>query len=470
VPRRLLLVLAAVAAGALTLGAGGATPAGAPGGRIGFSTIDGFHTIAPDGSDDRVIRVGYYVQGAFSPDGAKLVAYDTQHAVVTDAAGEDAATFEWNGGPVLVYGVSWSPDASRVALAGPEVFGTSGSHIFVVRTDGSDLRKITDGPGDLDPAWSPRGDIAFTRRVNDGLELFLSGPTGGDRQFTFGGPYVHASQPAWSPDGSRIAYAEATYYGGIRIVTRAADGTDRRVLTDGPNDRAPAWSPDGTQIAFVRNEHELDVVDVGGQNRRVVYANPAAIVRAPAWQPALPALVAHLVELDETVARGARVPVQASVRSPGAAPSDDVTLTISAAGGTVVSAAPPCAVSGGAASCPFGTLGYGEERQVHATVLAGGPGRLTVTATASTSSPERDTSDDVATTAADVSPCTVLGTDRNDFLRGTPGPDLICGLGGDDTILALGGGRDVVDGGPGRDRARVDPRDRVRRVERVSRH
>ncbi|MEM9654640.1 MAG: calcium-binding protein [Actinomycetota bacterium] len=47
--------------------------------------------------------------------------------------------------------------------------------------------------------------------------------------------------------------------------------------------------------------------------------------------------------------------------------------------------------------------------------------------------------------------CTIIGTERNDLLRGTPGPDVICGLGGNDRIYGFGGD-DILLGGEGNDR------------------
>ena len=47
--------------------------------------------------------------------------------------------------------------------------------------------------------------------------------------------------------------------------------------------------------------------------------------------------------------------------------------------------------------------------------------------------------------------CTIVGTDGNDWLRGTRGDDVICGLGGDDRIFGRGG-NDILIGGPGDDR------------------
>ena len=59
-----------------------------------------------------------------------------------------------------------------------------------------------------------------------------------------------ARQPAWSPDGARIAF-QSYRDGGWHIWTVAPDGTGLRQLTHGPFDeREPHWSRDGTRIAF----------------------------------------------------------------------------------------------------------------------------------------------------------------------------------------------------------------------------
>lgn len=57
--------------------------------------------------------------------------------------------------------------------------------------------------------------------------------------------------PAWSPDGTRIAYSVKVPDGSVQIATMASDGTDVRILTTGPGVRAWAsWSPDGSWIAY----------------------------------------------------------------------------------------------------------------------------------------------------------------------------------------------------------------------------
>jgi TolB protein len=115
------------------------------------------------------------------------------------------------------------------------------------------------------PAWSPDGSrIAFARvDVTSGFDhpraaIYTIRPDGaGLRKLADGGV-----EPDWSPDGMRIAYTsirdsfgrtcfeECSPSGEIYVMD--ADGSDQRRLTrTEADDRAPAWSPDGRFIAFV---------------------------------------------------------------------------------------------------------------------------------------------------------------------------------------------------------------------------
>ena len=60
-----------------------------------------------------------------------------------------------------------------------------------------------------------------------------------------------SAQPAWSPDGTRLAFSRLEADGSWQIATIAADGSDLQVLTSGPGvSEVPSWSPDGTWIAY----------------------------------------------------------------------------------------------------------------------------------------------------------------------------------------------------------------------------
>ena len=137
-------------------------------------------------------------------------------------------------------------------------------------SDGTEQQRLTsDRLATSDPAWSPDGRrIAFTRNQDEGEsttftsdEVFVMDADGGDvRQLTPEEIGLSSGQPTWSPDGSEIAYVRGesvasvvpSRYGDLFVVHD--DGGERRRITDGP-DTDPDWSPDGRAIAFTRGEN-----------------------------------------------------------------------------------------------------------------------------------------------------------------------------------------------------------------------
>jgi Tol biopolymer transport system component len=154
-----------------------------------------------------------------------------------------------------------SPDASRVAFSSNLEGEFS---IYVVGVDGGGLRRLTDGPGDdSEPAWSPDGSrIAFVRgfdATGSGV-VVLTCISPGDILTVGvddGAAEVNLTQgaggtdPAWSPDGKRIAFA-SDRAGSYDIYTMSSeDGRGVRRLTEDETAEAdPSWSPDGAWIAY----------------------------------------------------------------------------------------------------------------------------------------------------------------------------------------------------------------------------
>ena len=188
-----------------------------------------------------------------------------------------------------------SPDGSMIAF----VSGSPDAGIWVANRDGSDARELVIGSRwspVYQPAWSPDGKrIAYTRRpegqpeqiwivdVETRLTLVTTDSHEGGQHW-----------PSWSPtkiDGSyRIAYAQSA---GARqeIWTMRDDGTDARAVTTGAQrfDGQPAWSPDGQTIAFQRltvSAFDIWLVDAtGGNERALVGFNLAGEQSAPTWSP-----------------------------------------------------------------------------------------------------------------------------------------------------------------------------------------
>ena len=141
---------------------------------------------------------------------------------------------------------AWSADGEQIAF----VSGRDGrGHLYVMKADGTGTRRLTNtDQDDSHPSWSPDGKwIVFSREG----ALFRVAPEGGTATRVGKGPGAAAS-PAYSPDGTRIAYDYRLPGFSIREVwVMNADGTNARKVTDlREKSGYPAWSPDGKTLAF----------------------------------------------------------------------------------------------------------------------------------------------------------------------------------------------------------------------------
>jgi dipeptidyl aminopeptidase/acylaminoacyl peptidase len=202
-----------------------------------------------------------------------------------DAQGGDRTVLQFGGQPV------WSPDGTRIAFVrGAGLRFDDNGEIFVVNADNTGQANLTgDGPGpgpyDSGPAWSPDGTrIAFNRGGSGFFEvsIYTMGPSGEDRVRLTSG--YRDFSPDWSPDGRMITFMRYGFDGDDSdVYVMNADGTGvRRLTNNGVNDENPAWSPDGTKIAFDR---ELFPYRVYTMNADGTGEQELATGRAADWQP-----------------------------------------------------------------------------------------------------------------------------------------------------------------------------------------
>ncbi len=136
------------------------------------------------------------------------------------------------------------------------------------------------------PAWSPDGkQIAFSRKTGDGpSRIWIVGSTGDDpHEFSDG------AAPDWSSTGRRLVYQRDN-----KIWIKDIDKPDEQNLTEDYGRAAlfPAWSPDGTQIAFIlpepRNKAtgcKLVIVKPNGADRRDYSLDRPLKCRDTSWSP-----------------------------------------------------------------------------------------------------------------------------------------------------------------------------------------
>jgi Tol biopolymer transport system component len=166
-------------------------------------------------------------------------------------------------------GAAWSPEGTRIAFASFQWYwADQETGIYLTNPDigtcclNTATTRLTTG-NDWWPAWSPDGSkIAFARYdksyfinpgTNAGSDIFVMRADGsGVTQLTHKGWPI--SGLAWSPNGSKIAFSANT--GDCQpILIMNADGSGISQLTDCAGvDHNPSWSPDGTSIVFERNQ------------------------------------------------------------------------------------------------------------------------------------------------------------------------------------------------------------------------
>lgn len=247
--------------------------------RLVFTRWDGskhaIWTANLDGSDQQFL-LDFAASPSWSPDGRWITFFgeegiDTQETVsvgtngvwVMDAEGQELHQLLPEGSAQTVH---WSPDGNLIAFDAAR--GGPDRRIYFIGVDGGTAPFETLGE---QASFSPDGNQVVVKVCRPECGLWISGRDDSNpRQLTTNGS---DGLPAWSPDGSKIAFSREVD-GNVDIYTITPAGEDLQRLTESPQiDSLPTWTPDNRRLVFrsTRNDTwQIFIMNSDGTDQKMI--------------------------------------------------------------------------------------------------------------------------------------------------------------------------------------------------------
>jgi TolB protein len=134
---------------------------------------------------------------------------------------------------------TWSPTGREIAFVSDRA---GSAQIHVMDAEGANVRRLAQVGFNTQPRWSPKGDaIAFTSRQGN-HDIWAVNPDGSNLRRLTAGPGDNESA-SWAPNGRHLLF-QSSRLGGFQLFTMLADGSEQKSLTRGAGESTSgAWSP-----------------------------------------------------------------------------------------------------------------------------------------------------------------------------------------------------------------------------------
>lgn len=239
--------------------------------------VEDIYAMDADGSNVRALTSdGHSHDPAWSPDGRHILfvhdsalrrptqkeqkQFESHHPLELYVMDRDGGkpSLVWRT-ELAIFGAAWSPDgkvlAVSIASLGSANRSASGnepmrSGLFLLSADGQGEPRLL-FPDALTPAWSPDGTkLAFSVERPRGQWAIHVAGVDGSNDVELTDPPLTAGSPAWSPNGRLIAFDEFADQRHQQVFIMESDGSHRRQITADGNWSCghPSWSPDGKRL------------------------------------------------------------------------------------------------------------------------------------------------------------------------------------------------------------------------------